>query len=144
MKSGIYRVYSVHGDQRASLGRVVVSNGHTHVVEDRDGSLTDVIPDGYIDAQKERRWAGLQQSPYFQVVSEADLEPQNLEQPNVQPDESFDVVDDLLGTRRRLQAYGDDFFLDGKHLDAQQVETLFNQARLGEVHLLPVLDGVQQ
>lgn len=142
MKPGIYRVYSLkHGAQvqRSYIGRVVVSNGHTHVVEDRNELLSETVGDGAIDAQKEARWKRMASSPYFDVVSEADLAPQQIEQPAIPPDETFDVVDDTLGTRRRLEAYGDDFFLDGKHLEAQQSEQLMNEVRLGHIHLIPVV-----
>ena len=142
MKSGIYRIYSTAGGHapplRTYLGRVVVTNGHTHVVEDRDGMLSQAIPDGAIDAQKERRWAALSESPYVDVVSEADLEPQEIQQPQIPPDETFDLVDDTLGTRRRVEAYGDDFFVDGRHLEPREAESLFNAVRLGELHLVPV------
>ncbi len=140
MKPGIYRVFALqHGakTERAYLGRVVVSNGHTHIVEDRNGKLSKVIPDGAIDKQKEQRWNQLHQSPYFQVTSEADLEPQDVQQPTIPPDESFTLIDDVLGTRRHLEAYGDDFFLDGAHLSPEQAQQIMSKVRLGELHLLP-------
>lgn len=144
VKSGIYRVFRLkHGakTERSYLGRVVVSNGHVHVVEDRDEILSETIPDGVIDAQTEARWKRMAQSPYFDVVSEADLAPQHIEQPSIPADEIFDVVDDTLGTRRRLEAYGDDFFLDGKHLEHKQAEQLMNEVRLGHIHLIPAVHG---
>lgn len=140
MKPGIYRIFSLsHGaaTQRAYLGRVVVSNGHTHVVEDRDGSLSHTIPDGAVDEQKEDRWKQLINSAYFDVVSEADLEPHNIQQPSIPPDEAFTLIDDVLGTRRRLEAWGDDFFLDGTHLSPQQADAIMNKVRVGELHLVP-------
>lgn len=143
MKSGIYRIYAVAHDgddhEKQVLGRVVVSNGHTHVVEDRDGRLSRVIPDGYIDAQKAERWRQLSASAYYAVVSEADLEPEEIQQPEVKPDEVFEVIDDTLGTRRRLEVYADDLFLDDKHLEPREAEKLMNEIRLGHLHLIPVV-----
>ena len=61
---------------------------------------------------------------------------EDMVQPEVRPEEIFDVVDEN-GTRKVLEAYGENLFLDGKRLDARGLEELRRRCHIGELHLLP-------
>ncbi len=141
MKQGIYKISGTQpggGDSR-HYGRLAVVNGHTQVLEDtKDGILHRAFPDGIVDDLKSRRWASLLQNPYFKVSTEGLLDDEAKEaiQPDVKPEEIFDVVD-VSGTRQILEAFGENLFLDGKKLDPKALDELRRRIHIGELHLLP-------
>lgn len=140
MEPGVYKIYFERGGQqqnRKYMGRIAVINGHTTVLEDH-ADLATVIPDGFVDDQKLRRWKQMEQSPYYSVEPEVDLEPQEVKANPVKPDEVFMVRDDRLGTQSRLEIYGEEAFLDDKHLTPAQLEELMTNARNKYLHLIPL------
>ena len=144
MRSGVYKIYGLEhaGDQvgkKTYYGRLAVVNGHTQVLEDtKDNFLSRAFPDGLVDDQKARRWHGLVSDPYVLVITEGliDEAGDDMEQPDVNSEEVFDVVDHN-GARQVLEAYGENLFLDGKKLDGRQIEEFQRRVRVGELHLLP-------
>ena len=144
MRQGIYKIFGLeHAQDQLSkkryYGRVAVVNGHTHVLEDtKDDFLSMAFPDGIIDSKKARRWDSMLQDPYVMVTTEGliDQDAEDMEQPSLNPEEVFDVVDQNH-TKQTLEAYGENLFLDGKRLDQKQVEEFSRRVRIGELHLLP-------
>lgn len=145
MKNGIYKIYSVQEDERGAeshryLGRLAVVQGSTQVLEDHgDGIVSQMFPDGVVDAQKAQRLAQIQESPYFQVQEEGLIDNENqrpMPMPAPRPSEVFSVIDQH-GQKQKLEAYGEDIFLDGKHLDPKALEQLQTQIRNKELHIRP-------
>lgn len=145
MNQGVYKVFGNTEDERGRpervyYGRLAVIGGHTQVLEDHhDGLLPHMFPDGVVDARKSARLANLQGSPYFDVVPEGlvdDAEPKEMQMPKAVPDEVFAVVDQH-GQQQHMEVFGDDVFLDGRHLGAREIELLQTQVRNKEIHLIP-------
>lgn len=140
MEPGIYKFYYERGGQPANrkyLGRIAVINGHTTVLEDH-ADLAQVIPDGFIDDKKLKRWHQLENSAYYAVEPEVDLEPNEVPADPVKPDEVFMLRDDRIGSESRLEIYGDEAFLDDKHLTPAQLEELMTNVRNKYLHLIPI------
>jgi hypothetical protein len=144
MKQGVYRICEVkHGaddtEMIRHIGRIVIINGHTQVLEDaKDGRLGRIFPDGLIDDQKQNRWHSLTTSPYFRVSAEGLIgeDPKEMEQPEVRPEEMFDLVD-AVGEKKILESYGENLFMDGKRMTPEEVQKLQEDIRQGKQHLLP-------
>jgi hypothetical protein len=140
MKSGFYRIYTISAGKpgKTYIGRVAVMNGHTEVLEDHgDGFVYRLIPDGPIDAAKSRKLDQIAQNPYLDLVNETDLDAKAQPEPEIPPDEVFEVVDDHLGSRARLEVFGDQLFLDNKHLEDAEARHLLERVSRNELHLLP-------
>jgi hypothetical protein len=145
MNQGVYKIFGIQEDEkgnevRSYYGRLAVIGGHTQVLEDHHGGLVpQMFPDGLIDAEKTERFAQLQGSPYYAVVPEGIVDhgdPQQLQIPEPKPDEVFSVIDQH-GQKQKLECFGEDIFLNGKHMTPRELETFQTQVRNKELHLVP-------
>lgn len=78
-QDGIYRLYRNypqgvdHVDQRL-IAVLAVMNGQIHHLEDHDHILDELLPEGKLDDTKFYRMMQLQESPYWRLVHENDIE----------------------------------------------------------------------
>ena len=77
--NGIYRLYRVIPEDHQKLefrlvGVFAIVAGSCHIMEDHDGILEDMVPRGKLTGDTLRRLTYLQQSGYWRLVHENDIE----------------------------------------------------------------------
>src|SRR5277367_1207167 len=134
MKSGTYRIYRImhgNGDPQESLvGRFMVQGNNFTTLEDHDGLITNEVPDGPIGYPHQKFFNGLDNSGYFKLISE-----QNINQGqhkdligDVDWDDSQPEARYLLlapnEEPKHMEMYGETVVLDGERLDDDAVKKI--------------------
>lgn len=76
--NGVYRLYHRHSRghedvSRRLVGVFVVIKGVVHHMEDHEGNLQDIIPEGKLTERTLLRMMNLAQSPYWILVHEENI-----------------------------------------------------------------------
>jgi hypothetical protein len=148
MKSGTYRIYAlIHGDgdpQEVLMGRFMVHGNNFITLEDHDGLISNELPDGPIGHLHDKFVHGLDNSGYFKLVPEQQID-QGLHDDLVD-DVSWDDTNPearylLLGPNeepKRMEMYGHTVVLDGEKLSDDEVKKIVEAVRENKFKLLPV------
>lgn len=79
MKDGIYRLYRLYVDdhareQRRMVGRFILYGETLSYLEDHDGVLESLAPNGHVDDDVLGRLKNMQRSPYWELIPEDDIQ----------------------------------------------------------------------
>ena len=89
MREGIYRLYRNYAGkdgrlQRRLVGRFILYGNTLNDLEDHDGVLESLAPDHRVSAETLARLRSMQQSPYWDLVHEEEV--QSGEHPDLLPE----------------------------------------------------------
>lgn len=79
MQEGIWRLYRNYidddgGIQKRLIGRFLLYGEFFSVLEDHDNLLEKLVPDGQVTAKVLARFKNMEQSPYWDLVLEKDVQ----------------------------------------------------------------------
>lgn len=79
MREGIYRLYRLYVDdhakvQRRQVARFVLYGEELNSLEDYDGLIEALAPNGYVDGEVLARLKNMDRSPYWELVHEDDIQ----------------------------------------------------------------------
>jgi hypothetical protein len=140
-----YRIFAVihtYGKpQERQIGRFTIKNGQFFILEDYDGILEEMLPEGPFSDIHKRALDSLFHSAYFKLVDEKkvnqgeheDLIP-DLDIGNTKP-ESEAILSYPDQDPKMIEIYGDKMVIDGKVLSAEDSKQMIEHIRNGEAKL---------
>jgi hypothetical protein len=146
LNKGTYRIFAVmhtYGKpQERQMGRFTVQNGQFFILEDYDGVLEEMLPEGPFSDIHKRALSSLFHSGYFKLVDEKevnqgvheDLIP-DLDIGNTEPDSeailSYDDQDPQM-----IEIFGDKMVRHGQVLPQEEVDKIMEDVNNGVAKLV--------
>jgi hypothetical protein len=127
--------------QERQIGRFTIKNGQFFILEDYDGILEEMLPEGPFSDLHQRALSSLFHSAYFKLVDEKkvnqgeheDLVP-DLDIGNTKP-ESEAMLSYPDQEPQMIEIFGDKMVMDGQVLSEEAVKKLMDDVRSGEATL---------
>jgi hypothetical protein len=143
---GVYRIYAItDGAQRRLMGRLAVTDGYLHQLEDHFGTLGQLFPDGPVSNQALHRLDVMRHHPYYQVVQEDHIneghhpaDVPDLEIGPTEPEGTFTLAGEGMATPQIVEVWGEAIVMNGRRLSESDVHQIMSKVREGSLHLTPV------
>ena len=145
MRDDIYTVRQRHagdaGLEHRPLGRVMVKDGQVHHLEDYEGHLEGMFPEGFVGDHHDKRLAALNSNPYMEVVPESEAATSRLhdeapeadipDPPKAKPirQSVFEYTRPGFDKPHTLEMHGDNVVLDGQTLPPEERVKLLENLR---------------
>lgn len=149
ISDGIYRLYKVrydhaHQQHRRLAGRLLVANGQIQHLEDHH-SLQELIPEGPVTPQVERRFKQLSRSGYHELLHEEDIsrgehpdEFEDLDVGAIEPEHRFIMTGDGLANPAIVEMWDDAISVDGRRVDDTEAHQMLGEVAAGRLVLTPL------
>lgn len=146
---GIYRLYKVrfdhaHQAHRRLAGRVLVEGGQVKHLEDHH-ALQELLPEGPVTPDTERRFRQLARSGYHELIHENDIargahpqEFQDMDIGAIEPEHRFIMTGDGLTNPAIVEMWDDAISVDGRHIDDNEAHQLLGEVAAGRLVLTPL------
>lgn len=146
---GIYRIYKLRHDEaeqthRRLAARLHFSNGQVVHLENHHG-MDDLIPEGPVTPQIERRFNQLRRSGYHEVIHEEHIaaghhetEVDPLDVGNIAPDHKFIMTGAGLTNPAIVELWHDAMTLDGRDVDETEAHQIMGEVAAGRLVLTPI------
>lgn len=143
---GVYRIYARKPDgYRRLMGRLAITDGLVHHLEDHHGSLEGIFPEGPVSPRTAQRLHSFSHSPYYEIVDEENINAghhtediPDLEIGDVTPEATFTLAGEGLAAPQLVEVWHGAVVVAGRKLSEGDVHELMGKVRDGTLILTPV------